>query len=124
MRLLVMIVIMGALFFMVSGCYYDKESILYPSATICDSSTASTYSAKISVIMNTYCNSCHSTSSADGGIILDTYAGVKAQASNGKLMGSINHASGYAAMPKGSGKLADCVIYQVQRWVSAGALNN
>lgn len=118
------VLMVALIVFGVAGCYYDKESILYPSATICDTSTASTYSGKVAPIMSTYCNSCHAASVADGGVVLDSYTSIKTYVTNGKLLSSINHSSGVSAMPKGAGKLPDCIITQVTRWVNAGALNN
>jgi hypothetical protein len=39
-------------------------------------------------------------------------------------MGTVNHATGYSAMPKGGGKLTDCEIRQLQTWIDNGTLNN
>ena len=39
-------------------------------------------------------------------------------------MGTINHASGFSRMPKGGGKLTDCEISQLQKWIDNGILNN
>jgi mono/diheme cytochrome c family protein len=88
----------------------------------CDS-TVFTYSGAVSVTMNTYCKGCHNPASLGGGIDLSTYATVKASVA-GRLMGSINHTAGYSAMPKGSNKLSDCQIRQIQKWINAGTLNN
>jgi hypothetical protein len=74
--------------------------------------------------MNTYCKGCHNPTSLGGGIDVSTYTAVKTIAANGKLMGSITHATGFIAMPQGSNKLSDCRIKQVQKWISAGSLNN
>lgn len=108
------------------SCYYDKADLLYPDGkTVCDSTTTAKFSTDVLPLMNTSCNSgCHSTASASAGIILDTYNGVKAQVANGKLMGSINQANGYSAMPKGGGKLNTCTIAKLQQWINAGAPNN
>jgi len=89
----------------------------------CDTAVI-TYSGATAPIVNTYCKGCHNPSSLGGGIDLSTYAGVKTIATNGKLMGSITHASGFIAMPQGSTKLSDCRIQQIQKWIAAGALNN
>lgn len=82
-----------------------------------------TYSGAVSVIMNTYCKGCHNAASLGGGIDLSTYTTVKT-AALGRLMGTINHSSGFSAMPKGSNKLSDCQIRQVEKWIQAGTLNN
>ncbi len=91
----------------------------------CDT-TKYTYATAIKPMIAKYCNACHATSSASsgGGIILDTYAGLQAQALNGNLLGDLQHATGHNAMPQGAAKLSDCKITQVSRWIAAGALNN
>ncbi|TAH05066.1 MAG: hypothetical protein EAZ16_03325 [Sphingobacteriales bacterium] len=108
-----------------SSCYYDKEAILYPGGGTCDTAATSTFSAVVLPILNTNCNNCHGGSATAGaGIILDTYASVKTQVNNGKLVGSIIHAAGYSAMPKNGAKMTACNIAKINRWVAAGALNN
>jgi hypothetical protein len=89
----------------------------------CDT-TSFTYSLAISPLMNTFCKGCHNPSSLGGGIDVSTYAAVKTIAANGKLVGSITHASGYIAMPQGGNKISDCRITQVKKWIAAGTLNN
>lgn len=89
----------------------------------CDT-TVFTYNAGIAPIMNTYCKGCHNPASLGGGIDLSAYAGVKNIAANGKLVGSITHASGFIAMPQGGGQLSDCRITQIKKWIAAGAANN
>jgi len=85
--------------------------------------TKFTYAAIIQPIINNQCVGCHKPGSLSGNVDLSTYSGVNVQASNGKLVGSVSHTVGYAAMPKG-GKLSDCQIIQIKNWVDAGALNN
>ncbi len=89
----------------------------------CDT-TVFTYSGAVSPLMNTFCKGCHNPSSLGGGIDVSTYTSVKTIALNGKLMGSIQHKAGFIAMPQGSTKLSDCRIEQIQKWISAGSLNN
>ena len=89
----------------------------------CDT-TLFAYAAAVMPLMNNYCKGCHNPLSLGGNIDLSTYATVKTQALNGKLMGSIQHSAGFSAMPKGGSKFLDCQITQVQKWITAGALNN
>jgi hypothetical protein len=92
----------------------------------CDT-TKFTFAAAIVPILQANCYSCHSTSAAPsvgGGYILDTYAGVLAQAQNGNLLGGIEHTAGLGAMPLGGAMLSECKITQVKEWVAAGAKNN
>ena len=82
-----------------------------------------TYAAAVAPLMNTYCKGCHNPASLGGGIDLSTYTAVKASAA-GRLLGSIKHTAGYAAMPKGSNKFSDCQVRQVEKWIQAGSQNN
>jgi mono/diheme cytochrome c family protein len=105
------------------GCYYDKGELVYPQKN-CDT-TAVTYSKSVQPIMQGYCYACHAGSAVSGsGIKLDTYAGLKPYADNGKLMNSILQNGLSSAMPKGAGKMPDCNIATIRTWVRAGAPNN
>ena len=106
-----------------TGCYYDKAALLYPDSVTCDTTNAATFSKEILPLMNTHCNGsgCHNTASASAGVVLDTYAGVKTQAQNGRLMGSTG-ANG--SMPKGAAKLSSCTLSTLQRWIDSGTPNN
>jgi hypothetical protein len=108
--------------FVVSGCYYDKEDLLYGNIN-CDTANV-TYTQTIrSILTNNSCMSCHAGTGASGGINLDTYTNVKAIADNGKLYGSITHAPGYVAMPQG-GTMSACDIKKIKAWIDAGSVNN
>jgi len=110
-----------------TGCYYDSEEKLYQQlSTGCDLTNV-TFAATVTPILQASCYSCHSNSNAassGGGIKIQNYVDVVILANNGKLMGTINHASGYQAMPQGGGKLTDCEISQLQKWIENGKLNN
>jgi hypothetical protein len=112
---------------LLTGCYYDSKEGLYPTIDdVCDTSNV-TYSGDIQPMLQSSCYSCHSNANAagsGGGIKLQDYADVKTVALNGKLSGSINHASGYSAMPKGGAKLNSCSISKTDVWISKGAPNN
>ena len=111
-----------ALVSLMSGCYYDNKADLYPSNTTCDPG-AVTYAGKVLSIIQSNCYSCHGSGSAQGNVNLDGYTNLKAYADNGKLMGAIEHKTGYSPMPQG-GKLSDCDIAVIQKWISEGTLNN
>jgi cytochrome c553 len=89
----------------------------------CDS-TVFTFSGAVKPLIDNKCVGCHNASNLGGGIDLSTYATVKVVALNGKLLGSIKQQSGFSAMPKNGNKLSDCEITQVNKWITAGALNN
>lgn len=89
----------------------------------CDSTNV-TYSAVVAPILQTYCNGCHNAVTASGGIVLDEYGGAAAVALNGKLVGTISFADGFAAMPPGGSQMPSCEIAQIKKWVSDGAPDN
>jgi hypothetical protein len=106
------------------SCYYDKADLLYPaSVTGCDSANA-TYNLKIIPILSQQCYSCHTGSSAGGGIVMGTYATDQVIAVNGKLYGVINHSSGFSPMPKGGSQMSVCDIATIKKWIDSGSPNN
>lgn len=92
-------------------------------AVECDTSNV-TYSETIVAILQTNCLGCHSTTSTGGGILLNSYAGVKEQVNNGKLLGSITWQSGYQQMPQNAAQLSACDITKFEIWIDSGAPNN
>lgn len=90
---------------------------------VCDS-TVFTFSAAIKPVITNKCQGCHSTASAQGGIDLSSYAGVKARVDDGRLWGSISHLPGYVAMPQGGPSLSACELSKFKNWIAAGAPNN
>ena len=92
-------------------------------ANTCDS-TAFKYAADIAPIMSTFCNGCHGGSFPSAGINTSTWSGLQASVTNGSLLGSVQHASGFSAMPKGTAKMDECNITKIRKWIQAGAINN
>ena len=105
-----------------TGCYYDKEEKLYPQ-TVCDTATV-TYSSSVVPILLSNCTICHGGNTPSAGIKLDTYAGVKVQADNGRLWGAVSQAVSFSPMPKNGTKLNTCNLTKIKKWLDAGALNN
>ncbi|MGZ5245417.1 MAG: c-type cytochrome domain-containing protein [Bacteroidia bacterium] len=93
----------------------------------CDTNQVS-YANTLAPIFAKNCNGCHNDNLANGNVKLHNYDQVKIVAQNGKLVGSITHATGYTPMPQsyppGSVKLPDCTINKIKIWVAAGAPNN
>jgi hypothetical protein len=89
----------------------------------CDTTNV-TYTGKIKPIITNYCLGCHNGSNPGGGIGLALYSDVKTIADNGKLIGTIDHLSGYSKMPKNGNKLTDCQVNMVKIWINHGALDN
>jgi len=109
---------------LLASCFYDNEATLYPQSANCDPTALVTFSADILPLLNGRCNGCHAGTSPSGGIKLDTYPEVMKYVNNGRLMGSIEHASGFSPMPKNGGKMTACKIQEIQSWIDAGAQNN
>lgn len=109
-----------------TNCYYDSEEKLYPVlSSSCDLENV-TFSATIKPILQASCYTCHSNSNyinQGSGIRLENYEDVKIQASS-RLMGAIRHEPGFVHMPLNGGKLPDCEINKIQRWIDNGMPNN
>ncbi|MFN4298517.1 MAG: hypothetical protein ACK4EX_02175 [Thermaurantimonas sp.] len=93
------------------------------SNAACDTSAVS-FARDVQPILNNYCVSCHTAGSPSGGVVLNTYNGVKTVANNGKLLGSIFHQPGFYPMPPSGIKLDECKLKTIRAWVNSGAPNN
>lgn len=82
------------------------------------------FAAVIRPILQSNCTSCHSGPFPPENISLNTYAGAKAVADDGRLYGAISHASGFDPMPQGGTKLDDCSIRKIKSWIDKGAPND
>jgi len=110
----------------ITGCYYDSEEQLYPKLyNPCDDADV-TYSKTVATILHS-CQSCHSNSNVAASegtdVVLGNINQVTSVAKSGRLMGAINHDSKHVAMPP-AGKLPDCEIKQLQKWIDANYPNN
>ena len=110
--------------FLLGACAYQNGEDLAGGlpAPSCDTSHV-TYALTAAPLLQQSCAPCH-TAGAAGGVSVSTYAGVRAIANNGQLLGTVNHEAGYSPMPKGAAKLSDCDISKLRQWVADGALNN
>lgn len=92
------------------------------STTSCDSVNVS-FANTLQPMLDLNCVSCHTTGNTNG-VFLNNYANVLISVNNGSLFGSINHESGFDAMPKDLPKLGVCELTIVKNWIAEGALNN
>ncbi len=101
-----------------TGCYYDKEELLYPGTNDC-STTSASFSAHVMPIIQTTCAmaGCHDATSGNKGGPFINYTQVKDKAS------TIKSQVLSGAMPQGS-SLTAAQIQVISCWVSSGALNN
>lgn len=109
-----------------TSCYYDKEELLYgaSNAPCTDTTGVISYAQKVVPMFQQYCYSCHTGNFPSGNIAMGTFATDKAIGQNGKLYGSINHTSGFSAMPQGMAKMSNCQIAVVKKWIDSGMPNN
>ena len=90
---------------------------------LCDSNNFS-YSGAIKTLVSNKCQGCHSGVTAQGGVDLSTYNGLKAKITDGRLWGAINHQPGFSPMPRNGTKLSDCELTCVKKWIESGSPNN
>lgn len=90
----------------------------------CDTTMQATYSSGVKPILSSQCTSCHSGPNPAGYIGLEQFTTVKSLAASGLIMHVIKHDPGYLAMPKNGGKLNDCDINKIAKWIAAGEPNN
>jgi hypothetical protein len=119
----------------ISGCYNDKYSKLYPNipsgTTTCDTTTI-TYSGDIKPIIVANCyspgNGCHdAVGSATSAYDYETSViALQGNALDGALVTDINFmpTKGHNTMPKNGTQLPACDINKITRWVNEGAPNN
>ncbi|MFC1732388.1 hypothetical protein ACFL6I_18950 [candidate division KSB1 bacterium] len=89
----------------------------------CDSINV-TYSGTVWPIVQNYCFGCHSGTTPQGNVSLDSYFTVAGAANDGSLYGAISHSPPYSFMPKNGQKLNNCNIAQIKKWIDEGAQNN
>jgi hypothetical protein len=113
-------IVLNILFISVlSGCYYDVESELYPTTTIsaCDT-VKPTYAGVIQPLIGSSCaiSGCHVNGAQTPD--LSSYSGLKAAIERVKA-----RAITEKSMPP-SGALGSCNLEYLQTWINAGALND
>jgi mono/diheme cytochrome c family protein len=63
---------------------------------------------------------CHAVGSPNG--VTANFEGAKAMAESGRLIGALEHESGFSAMPKFRDKLPTSQINKVKKWIEDGLL--
>jgi len=104
-----------------NGCTYQNEEELYPKTKECISGEMSYAKDILPILTNFGCNSCHTTQSS---IQLETHSQVLVYVNNKLLVESIEHINGARPMPEGSGKMDQCSIDKIKKWIEEGAKNN
>jgi hypothetical protein len=80
-----------------------------------------TYENAVKSILDANCaKSCHSAMKHASGIDLSTYEKAKETAAKPYFMGSLNHQSGFSAMPMKAPKLSNEDLEKLQCWIENG----
>ena len=110
------IVLVG--FFLLGGCYYDKEDLLYPDAANCTSLNSS-FAVNVAPLIQSRCavSGCHDAASTNGPGPLTSYGQIKNAAVQ------IKSAVVSRFMPENS-SLNLSEIKTISCWVDAGAKDN
>lgn len=111
-----------------SACYYDNLEEINVGKSGCVVPDTASYQVHIAPIMTSSCgvanSGCHQTSNAANSFVgLTDHAGVVDAVDKG-LMDAIHQNGNVNPMPKGGGKLSDCMIETIQRWIDQGMRNN
>jgi len=106
-------------FLFVTSCYNDSEEALFPNINNTCDTVNITYSVTIQTMLNNYCIACHS---GGGTTVLVNYNDVSLKSD--RIIGAIEHKSGFLPMPSGGLMLDSCHINQFVKWVALGKPNN
>jgi uncharacterized membrane protein len=103
--------------------WIDQGALNTNCTNVCDT-TVYTYSGSIQAILTNNCAGCHGTSPGSANVYIGTYASAKAYISANKTIfnNAVNYSTSIAAskrMPP-SGKLVDCKLLQIQKWINNG----
>ena len=84
------------------------------------------YNADIRPLLVNYCNGCHSGSSAQSGVRLDSFSYVKDYLDNdpASFIGDITQDPSYNPMPQYTQSMSACNITKMLKWINAGYPNN
>jgi cytochrome c553 len=87
----------------------------------CTGSTP-TYTSAVKAILDAKCatSGCHTANNPADGLDYSSYSAAKTNGAKDAFRGSIQHLSGYTAMPKGASKLSDADIKTLNCWVQNG----
>lgn len=123
------LILLGIVAVSFAGCYNDSLEKLYSTqASVTCDTTSVQFTRDVLPIFTAYCGNteaaCHSATGSGGvnltgyNTMLATYAG------NGILVKDIMYDGSGNNMPKNRGKMPDCEINKIKRWVNLGYQNN
>ncbi|MBN2350130.1 MAG: hypothetical protein JXJ22_14925 [Bacteroidales bacterium] len=94
----------------------------------CDTLSIISFSNQVFPFIQNNCLSCHNSTPANGGVLLNNYANVKAAAEtlrNGTplIVGAIRRLNGFSAMPPDY-QVDNCSMRIIELWIEQGKQNN
>lgn len=104
-----------------TGCYNDKEQLLYyGSGTVSCATISAKFTTDVKSIIQTKCATagCHNAATAAGGSVLETYTQIAAQSARINQRCVVEK-----TMPPG-GALLPAEIAVIKCWISSGTPNN
>lgn len=95
---------------------------------VCDTAGTISYATQVWPIVQNNCLGCHPASGTTNNISLGNYTQIKNVASVSRngislLAGSVHQQTGFKPMPQ-NGKLDNCKIATIDKWISQGMANN
>ena len=108
--------VMVSIMFVISGCYYDKEALLYPGVNTC-SGTQKKFATEVHPVIQSKCSyssDCHSSGSTNFGGPLTNYNQIK----NSAL--TIKNQIVIGSMPK-NGSLTNSELQTILCWIDSGS---
>jgi mono/diheme cytochrome c family protein len=101
-------------------CKKDNvESKQQNQAKTCDTTNV-TYSKIASILNANSCAGCHGSGTS---VPLNSYDNVKTAALSGRLIGAVEHLTGYNPMPNSSQKISECDRTTIKAWINQGTKN-
>ncbi|MDW3649420.1 MAG: hypothetical protein R8P61_20290 [Bacteroidia bacterium] len=120
-RALIICALLGSQLF--TACAYRSgEDNIVPGG--CNTPATVSYLNDVLPVLQSSCLGCHDAAGNAGGIVFDTYNGLKTIVDNGSFQGAINHDAGWEPMPRNASKLPDCTLESIQAWIDDGAPEN
>ena len=104
------------------GCLNTKG--VNPNICRADDNMPVSFKNDVLPIIKKECLQCHDSNNHFDGLILETYQQIYSSANSGELYNSIVSVNGYSPkMPKG-GKLSDCDVAIIKKWIDQKMENN
>ena len=120
--LFIILFLIGLLTILPQACENNNELDLY-GVQVCDTTNV-TWDSKIAAILKKNCVECHGKGLSYNGVRHDSYAAELKVVNDGRLRRVINESDPSKRMPKDRGRLPDCELSLINKWLDNGAPEN